>query len=46
VPGGSLVASSDPPELRRVALLLRGLPPEKLRVFRALVDALLDARQG
>jgi transcriptional regulator with XRE-family HTH domain len=46
VPGPAGSTSDDPPELRRVAMLLRGLPQDKLRVFRALVDALLAVKQG
>lgn len=49
-PGGAPVPglparADEPPELRRVALLLRGLPQDKLRVFRALVDAMLAVKQ-
>lgn len=39
-------AADESPELRRLAFLLRELPPDKLRVFRALAEALLSVKRG
>jgi transcriptional regulator with XRE-family HTH domain len=36
---------NEPPELRRIALLLRDFSPSSLRVFRSLVEALLSTRR-